>query len=577
MFCLYCEELVTNFPRHLERKHPLEEDIRKILVMPKKSNERKKFLELLKNKGNMCYNKEILLKKEGSIIVGRRPSVEQKAEVDDFLPCKYCYKFCKKKKLYRHVKICKFKDYSSTGEQSKNRNKIIFPSLMLIQTKNDQKQFETDVLSTMRCDNITSVAQGDSLIRLFGTRLLQNHRDHHLKRYISQRIRQLSKFLIILRTLVPELKNLEEFLKPKYFLNFVEAAKKLSGYDEELNTYIHPNNALKIGHNITQCAEILKTQMMINNNPREEIQNVDDFLQVFQTEWKFSVSSNANQDIGKKKFNKSIALPDAKDISILHTYLTSQLLNGINRIQSGEINKDVNKLICQTLLTQIIVLNRRRSGEVERIKIENYLNRKKNKIQEDIQKSLSAVENQLSKNLIRFEIRGKRGRGVPVLLTLEMQKAVEILIKMRISFNILEANPYMFAIPYTVNGAYRGTDCLRDAATKSGASSPELLRSTKLRKHVATMTQLLCLSDNDREQLATFMGHNLSIHDEYYRLPNETLQLTRVSKILMAIDSGRFDDLKGKSMEELDSFMPQMNSDTDSNDEQLDQGIYLKW
>lgn len=73
------------------------------------------------------------------------------------------------------------------------------------------------------------------------------------------------------------------------------------------------------------------------------------------------------------------------------------------------------------------------------------------------------------------------------------------------------------------------------------------------------------------------MGHNISIHDEYYRLPNETLQLTRVSKMLLAVDSGRFDELKGKSMEELDSFMPQMDSDTDLNDEQKDQRIFLKW
>lgn len=133
------------------------------------------------------------------------------------------------------------------------------------------------------------MAQGDSLIRLFGCRLYQNHRDHHLKRFISQRIRQISKFLIILRSLVPNLKDLKDFLKPKYFVNIVEAAKQLSGYDEKLNPYIHPSNALKIGHTIIQCAEILKTQMMINNNPREEILSVSDFIQVFQTEWKFSI------------------------------------------------------------------------------------------------------------------------------------------------------------------------------------------------------------------------------------------------------------------------------------------------
>lgn len=65
--------------------------------MPKKSCERNNYLELLKNKGNLQYSKNVLQKKVGSIIVGRRPSVDQKTEVDDFLPCKYCCKFCKKK------------------------------------------------------------------------------------------------------------------------------------------------------------------------------------------------------------------------------------------------------------------------------------------------------------------------------------------------------------------------------------------------------------------------------------------------------------------------------------------------
>lgn len=31
-FCLYCEEFVTNFPRHLERKHALEDNVRQLLV-----------------------------------------------------------------------------------------------------------------------------------------------------------------------------------------------------------------------------------------------------------------------------------------------------------------------------------------------------------------------------------------------------------------------------------------------------------------------------------------------------------------------------------------------------------------
>lgn len=83
VFCLYCELLVSNFPRHLERKHALEEDVRVFITLPKKSKERLKHLKLIKNKGNLSYNKELLKKKKGSLIVGRRPSETAKMYVKD--------------------------------------------------------------------------------------------------------------------------------------------------------------------------------------------------------------------------------------------------------------------------------------------------------------------------------------------------------------------------------------------------------------------------------------------------------------------------------------------------------------
>jgi len=49
-------------------------------------------------------------------------------------------------------------------------------------------------------------------------------------------------------------------------------------------------------------------------------------------------------------------------------------------------------MLCQALHTKIILLNRRRSGEVQRIKLQDYLNRSKTKIQEEIHKSLTDVE-----------------------------------------------------------------------------------------------------------------------------------------------------------------------------------------
>lgn len=102
----------------------------------------------------------------------------------------------------------------------------------------------------MKCDDITFVAQSDELICLFGSRLLKNHREKHLKNYTSQTLRQQAKFLKILRSLEPDLKNSKDFFVLNHYNTVVLAAKQLSGYDKENNSYTHLTNALKICHSV---------------------------------------------------------------------------------------------------------------------------------------------------------------------------------------------------------------------------------------------------------------------------------------------------------------------------------------
>lgn len=249
---------------------------------------------------------------------------------------------------------------------------------MLLQDTDDFKQLTAEDFIHMKYDNISFTAQNDKLICAFRARLLKNHRKQHLKTYISQRMRQISKLLLILKTLVPELNNLEDFLLPQYFKTIVNAAKELSGYNENENSYIHPSIALKLGHTILQCADIIECQSIIEGSSQDKINTIKNLVTVFQKEWKFSISSNAFQDLSKKKFNKTISLPDAKDITLLHNYLLNQIQNVTHLIEEKkEINQDTYKVLCKTLLTQIILLNRRRSGEVERIHVNDYLNREK--------------------------------------------------------------------------------------------------------------------------------------------------------------------------------------------------------
>lgn len=259
-------------------------------------------LELLKNKGNLQHNRNVLDKNKGTLIVGRRPLASDVIEAGSFLSCKHCFKFIKKNILYRHINRCPFKSDESTVGLPKRRDNLM-QSAALLHVDDDHKKLQMEVFTNMKCDEVTLVAQKDELICLFGSRLLKNHRDRHLKSYISQRLRQLSKFLQLLRILEPDLKDLKDFYVPKYYKIVVQAAKQLSGYDEDLNTFAHPTNALKIGHSILQYADILQSQFLINGVDEQKLQNLKDFIQVFSKEWRFSISSNACADMSKKKKN----------------------------------------------------------------------------------------------------------------------------------------------------------------------------------------------------------------------------------------------------------------------------------
>ena len=145
---------------------------------------------------------------------------------------------------------------------------------------------------------------------------------------------------------------------------------------------------------------------------------------------------------------------------------------------------------------------------------------------------------------------GKRGRRVPILLTKQIIDDIELMISTRASVGIEKANTFLFARPGGET-PYRGSDCLRKFAKDSGAEHPEHLTSTKLRKHIATMAQVLNLRENELDLLAGFMGHNLDVHRNFYRLPENTLQVAKISKLLLLMEKGKLQEFKGCNLDEI--------------------------
>jgi hypothetical protein len=66
----------------------------------------------------------------------------------------------------------------------------------------------------------------------------------------------------------------------------------------------------------------------------------------------------------------------------------------------------------------------------------------------------------------------------------------------------------------------------------------------------------------------TFMGHDLSVHKNYYRLPESTLQVAKISKILLLMEKGKVDKLMDVSSSDEDV-------QKDSSDESDTESLYV--
>ncbi|XP_074033508.1 uncharacterized protein isoform X2 [Leptinotarsa decemlineata] len=192
----------------------------------------------------------------------------------------------------------------------------------------------------------------------------------------------------------------------------------------------------------------------------------------------------------------------------------------------------------------------------------------------ELKTSLSDLEKTLANRLTVLEVQGKSRKNpkVPVLLTRELKKAIDLLLEKRAVSDISQQNIFIFARSYPSLGHMRGHDCLKRYIDMIDLQKPDLITSTKLRKYVATTVQLFNLKETETDWLARHLGHDIRIHRDFYRLHESAVELTKVSRILLAIDSGQAVTYAGKSLEEirLEDLPEPENSDSEKEDDKLE-------
>ncbi|XP_047669348.1 uncharacterized protein LOC125141181 isoform X2 [Tachysurus fulvidraco] len=530
--------------RHLEYVHSTEKEVTEGCQFPKGSMQRKMFFNDLRHRGNYAHNAAVMKSGEGELVPYRQP--QNQTEGTEFMHCAYCQGLFTRKVLWRHMKSCKLSTKDKISRPGKNRVQALCSYAQPVSSNISKALWKT--VSHMNLDEITAAVKNDCCIIQVGEHLLNKGGiSAKNEAYVRQKLRELGR-LLVSGSKVASLKRMEDFLDPQNYMKTVKAVRHACGYDYQTNTYRTPSLAKKHGISLMKLSKLTKAKALINKDV-DLAQKVTGFQDVHKEQWCDLISATAARNIEELKWNAPTVLPFTKDVQKLHTFLDKTQDECVKQLSSVSSTKYWSEL-AKTILTQIILFNRRREGEVSSMPLSAFLTRDTSDPHADVDWALSEVEKKLCRHFSRIVIRGKRGRPVPVLLTPKMLGALELLVKNRETCGVLKENVYLFARP-TAMSHYRGLDCIRNFAKHCGADSPYALTSTKLRKQAATLSTVLNLRDTDLDQLANFLGHDIRIHREYYRLPEKTLQLAKVSKVLMALEQGRVGQFKGKNLDEI--------------------------
>ncbi|KAL1250967.1 hypothetical protein QQF64_018763 [Cirrhinus molitorella] len=345
------------------------------------------------------------------------------------------------------------------------------------------------ILGNMQNDDVSAVVRNDFLILQFSQCLYHKHGSDPTKSvYIRQKVREMGRLLLSLRR------------------------KAIATEDDDM----------------AKAAERFK--------------------RLCSSEWAEHVS-NATLE---SKFNHPSTVQFTQDVQLLHQYLEDKSAEAFESLRNHESSQTYAEL-AKVTLAQVIMSNRCCAGKVSKMTLECFKKRDQTELHEDMALGLSPFEQNMSKHFSRVEIMGNKGRNVAILLNPELVRATELIVEKRAACEVDKDNPFLFGRPKCKPSSFfRGQDCVRLFASQCGAKNPGYLKSTQLCKQVATISQILHLKDNEPDQLANFLGHDIRVDRDYYRTPDATIEIAKISKLLLAKEKGNLARFRGKSLDEIE-------------------------
>ncbi|KAI4905088.1 hypothetical protein NFI96_016806, partial [Prochilodus magdalenae] len=553
-FCFVCGKACSKISRHLKVHRQENFEIASAFKLRKSSKERRHILEVLRNRGNYKHNNRVFSKGSGVIKAKRKPK-EDDIDTQKFEYCMYCKGLYMRKELWKHMRRCTSNPDRDTLKSTKTQ---VLGLAAMAQCKHLQHLSEDlkSVLCGMHQDEIAQVIRNDEFIlRLAQDFLNKKGETKERRMLVRQTIRCIGKFLIVLQK-KSSVRNLAEALKPLNFPKVVETVKEIAEFNEETNCFARPSVARRIGLILRKFC-IITAEKAFAVHDRRLIDQTGVFFKLFN-------DARPHFALGEKKpvnlvFRNPPLLPFVKDVTVLHCYLekaSQRALRELKENPSAQSYADLSKVT----LAQILMFNRRH-GEVSQMTIGAFQERDKVQVPED---ALTEFEKEFCTHYCRIEVKQKTEGRVTIILTPDMVTAVTLLIGQREQCGVCDTNVFVFGQPKS-DRCYRGENAIRICAMESGAVNPEQLRSTAFSRHIATLTQVLSLKNQELKKLAKFIGHDISVRKEYYRQPEATARLAKLCKLILAIEKGNAANLLKESLDDI--VVPDEIYESDSEDD----------
>lgn len=532
-YCLFCGKGFLALPRHILSIHKNEKES-VALAMLRETNIKEYIVECkrLQNIGNFKYNVQVLKSGGTNIVVAKRPSKLRK--VSDFTPCPSCLGFYCKAEMWRHAKKCPSKPAFSDSKSLISRSKILLMSALEEKLSPCMKM----VQESMQDDNLKTIILKDTLLLQFGEVLVKKY-GVHKKNDINQRLRQLAR-------VKEECKKgasvhcFMDLLSGTHYDKVHEATDRLCGKfvsPDGRNFYKIPSLALRLGHLLRKLA-CVKQGFCLRTSDIDGYKQAETFLALMKNEWTDAVSTNALNTLRRRKDNTPENLPLTDDLLKVKNFITDALPKLVAKLQCDK-NYTAWRQLAQMIIARLIIFNKRRPAEVSKLLLNAFQNRPKWKDvnTDEVTKNLADLEKKFLDRLDLVMVPGKRSRKVPILICPDAAEPLKILVETRATVGIPEKNPFVFA-SLSLNGSLDGWQAVNAITSQVKLQKPELITSTRCRKYGATITQLFDLTPNEQEWLANHYGHHMDIEKDFYRIHESTIEITKVGRLLMKIDSG---------------------------------------